>query len=868
MKSLRPTYYPAILLVGLLILFSSQTYSQAGSVTTSPPLTTNNGSGGITFNVEANQAVIIDTLWCTFYSASALNISIWYNTSPINGAPTINSTNGWTELGPTSTTPVGTAFAGAAIQPIPFDLNLLIPGGEEYGFYIGMASGSGVAYTTYATGNATSFTDGVITVTNGTNVGYGGNSPSPGFSVRQYNGRVVYSLPYVDQFPYCQDFEDGDGQYATGGVLSTWEHDEPNNTFIANASSSTHAWVTDVDGDYNNDEGSFVGSPRFDFTDLIDPEIRFMATYDIETPDDGATFQVSTDSGTTWATLGSTSSPGNWFNTSNVESFNLLNSLHGWSGSSSWVQMAHSVSAYAGDTNIMFRWYMGADGAVTEEGFAFDDIIVAESNDLMIVELIYPDSQCGSTVDVISGVICNNSVIPLSGFNVDLDTNGTTVSNTYSDTLGVCACDTMELLSFNTSQGGVWQLEAIIDNTGDVNSSNDTLTGMMTMYGIPGGSVSGGGNFCEGDVATLTMNFTGIGPWNVQYTNGSTPTYVAGVTSPFTAPITQSGTYTISYLQDSTGCPTDSGSVTGEATFVFNPAPVIDLGPDSTVCGDYQLDAGSGYSVYDWSTGATTQMITVTSPGIYSVTVTDTNGCDGSDEVDLEVNPNPVVGMNDTVLCDGSTFLFNAGGGYASYLWHDGSTGQVFQVSGVTTVSVTVTDFNDCEGIGTASITAVVANPEPNVTGGSGFAPVTMSAPAGFSGYLWNNSAMTQTIDVYVSGTYTCTVTDNNGCEGSDDAKAKIWPVGVEDIVAQEGFAVYPNPASSQITVMSSTDVGPITRIEMVDINGILVMSYVPVDTKLNQVLSLPDHIPSGNYIIKGITDSDILEAVLTVVTE
>jgi hypothetical protein len=143
-----------------------------------------------------------------------------------------------------------------------------------------------------------------------------------------------------------------------------------------------------------------------------------------------------------------------------------------------------------------------------------------------------------------------------------------------------------------------------------------------------------------------------------------------------------------------------------------------------------------------------------------------------------------------------------------------------------------------------------------------------MSAPAGFSGYLWNNSAMTQTIDVYVSGTYTCTVTDNNGCEGSDDAKAKIWPVGVEDIVAQEGFAVYPNPASSQITVMSSTDVGPITRIEMVDINGILVMSYVPVDTKLNQVLSLPDHIPSGNYIIKGITDSDILEAVLTVVTE
>ncbi|MEZ5029857.1 MAG: hypothetical protein R2787_00510 [Saprospiraceae bacterium] len=44
------------------------------------------------------------------------------------------------------------------------------------------------------------------------------------------------------------------------------------------------------------------------------------------------------------------------------------------------------------------------------------------------------------------------------------------------------------------------------------------------------------------------------------------------------------------------------------------------------------LDAGLGYTEYEWSTGETTQTITVSSGGTYSVTVSDGPTCTGSDD--------------------------------------------------------------------------------------------------------------------------------------------------------------------------------------------------------------------------------------------
>jgi len=64
--------------------------------------------------------------------------------------------------------------------------------------------------------------------------------------------------------------------------------------------------------------------------------------------------------------------------------------------------------------------------------------------------------------------------------------------------------------------------------------------------------------------------------------------------------------------------------------------PVVDLGPDTLYYQTGQtviLDAGAGFDSYLWSNSESTQQISVTIPGFYEVTATDTNGCLGSDIV-------------------------------------------------------------------------------------------------------------------------------------------------------------------------------------------------------------------------------------------
>jgi hypothetical protein len=58
--------------------------------------------------------------------------------------------------------------------------------------------------------------------------------------------------------------------------------------------------------------------------------------------------------------------------------------------------------------------------------------------------------------------------------------------------------------------------------------------------------------------------------------------------------------------------------------------------PDDTmlvVPFSYNIDAGPGFTNYLWSTGETTQSITVTTGNIYWVTVTGSNGCEASDTI-------------------------------------------------------------------------------------------------------------------------------------------------------------------------------------------------------------------------------------------
>lgn len=113
-----------------------------------------------------------------------------------------------------------------------------------------------------------------------------------------------------------------------------------------------------------------------------------------------------------------------------------------------------------------------------------------------------------------------------------------------------------------------------------------------------------------------------------------------GVGASFTTPfLTTSTTY---YVQATDGfCPSQYVAVQA----VINTPPSVFLGNDTTVLAtSYQLNAGSGFTGYNWNSGAgTAQTFTVTTPGTYCVVVTDGNGCTATDCIFVDL----ITGINE-----------------------------------------------------------------------------------------------------------------------------------------------------------------------------------------------------------------------------
>lgn len=137
--------------------------------------------------------------------------------------------------------------------------------------------------------------------------------------------------------------------------------------------------------------------------------------------------------------------------------------------------------------------------------------------------------------------------------------------------------------------------------------------------------------------------------------------------------------------------------------------PQPNLGPDSVICvGQSRILKTTGhYAAYAWSTGATSETITVNTAGKYWLTVTDDNTCKGSDTtlIPSEANP-PVVDLGpDTAVCSYGKLELHPAGMYDRYLWSTGATGSSITINRAGAYWLQVTDENNC----TARDTLMVA---------------------------------------------------------------------------------------------------------------------------------------------------------------
>jgi hypothetical protein len=209
--------------------------------------------------------------------------------------------------------------------------------------------------------------------------------------------------------------------------------------------------------------------------------------------------------------------------------------------------------------------------------------------------------------------------------------------------------------------------------------------------------------------------------------------------------------------------------------------PTVNIGNDTTICPgvSYTLNATTTGATYTWNTGATTPSITVNAAGTYGVTIF-VNGCGASDNRIITPGVVPVNNLAAvTNLCSGDVATLNAGNTGSTFLWTPGSaTTQTINVSAGGNRSVVIKTVDGCK---ITSTTNVIIRPLPVAALGNdtsiceGSNIILNAGNAGYS-YLWNTGAITQTINISDSGTYTVTVTTPYNCVNTEDRHIAFLP--------------------------------------------------------------------------------------------
>ena len=537
---------------------------------------------------------------------------------------------------------------------------------------------------------------------------------------------IVTGIPGVSAYPYVEDFESGNGGWIPGGPNSSWALGTPAKNTIIGAASGSNSYVTGGlgTGDYNSNEDSYVLGPCFDFSSLSNPWISLSIWWHSENNWDGTNLQASTDFGLTWQTVGQAFDPGNWYNNASIIS-TPGGDGNGWcggafnstTGSNGWVTAAHRLDGLAGQPSVRLRLTFGSDGSVQDDGVAFDDIRISEG----------PVANLGADTLICTGDTLFLDAGPFAAY--DWNTGG----NSQVDTI----------------TGGAFVIVQVTDTNGFFDF--DTV---IVSISTPSVNLGPDSVICPGDTLVLDAGSASVYNW---HDNSSAQTFFATTAGPKYVTIT-----------DSVGC-TDTDTM----NLILAIPPSLDLGLDTSVCAGSSvvLDAGGGPTgtIYQWSTGAQTQVLAVSSPGTYVAAVTTPGGCAAVDTIEVINFPSPGVNLGlDGIRC--GTYLLDAGGGNTSFAWSTGANTQTVSLNAGGTYSVTVTNSFGCTEADTITIThgqqpTVALGPDQLLCNGQS---ITLDAGNPGSTYLWSTAANTQTINVTTPGVYIAVVIDPVGCEGSD----------------------------------------------------------------------------------------------------
>ncbi|HXC03364.1 MAG TPA: gliding motility-associated C-terminal domain-containing protein [Bacteroidia bacterium] len=242
------------------------------------------------------------------------------------------------------------------------------------------------------------------------------------------------------------------------------------------------------------------------------------------------------------------------------------------------------------------------------------------------------------------------------------------------------------------------------------------------------------------------------------------------------------GTYTCT-VTDANGCKQTQTATISQPSALSNTAPSVTNSTCGSNNGSISVTAsgGTGALTYSWTpSGGTGSAASNLASGTYTLTIKDANGCSIQLTASVNNTGGPTVALSSQTndLCNAgatgsATVTASAGTAPYTYSWApSGGSGVTATNLSSGTYTCTVTDANGCKQTQTATITqpSAITAPAPvitNATCGASDGNISIS-PSGGTGaltYSWSPSGgNTTTASNLGSGTYTCTVTDANGC--------------------------------------------------------------------------------------------------------
>ena len=318
--------------------------------------------------------------------------------------------------------------------------------------------------------------------------------------------------------------------------------------------------------------------------------------------------------------------------------------------------------------------------------------------------------------------------------------------------------------------------------------------------------------------------------------------------------------YTVTVTDTSTKC---AGTSTIYITAVNPGASINASGPTTFCLGNYVILNASPGSSYLWSNGATTQNVTITQSGSYTVAVTNPYGCSGTyTSSAIQVNatsvPTAIITLSGpTAFCPGGSVTLQANGG-TSFQWSNGATTQSIAVNQAGTYSVVITNAGGCNGPATSAPVTISTLPLPNI-------PVisqngnTMYSSAG-SGNQWYfnfqpiSGANLSSYLASQNGVYSVLYTDPNGCTAMSTPYTMVTGIE-ENSLLENSFQVFPNPFLSEAQIAFSLQSKTYAQLCIYNMLGVKINTLMDEIKSPGKFILNVKNLPSGAYILILKTD-------------